>query len=116
METVTAIMVYQFAQLTREEIEVMLNLRLEDTRVYREAKEEGRLEGREEGREEGRRLEAVQLVMRQLQRRLGQELSEEMRSEIDQLSLSVLEGLSEALLDFSSLADLEVWLRGDRLI
>ena len=74
------------------------------------------MEGREEGREEGRRLEAVQLVMRQLQRRLGQELSEEMRSEIDQLSLSVLEGLSEALLDFSSLADLEVWLRGDRLI
>ena len=54
METVTAIMVYQFAQLTREEIEVMLNLRLEDTRVYREAKEEGR------------QLEAVQLVVRLL--------------------------------------------------
>ena len=116
MEMVTAIMVYQFAQLSREEIEVMLNLRLDETRVYREAKEEGRLEGREEGREEGRRLEAVQLVMRQLRRRLGQEVPEELRSEIDQLSLSVLEGLSEALLDFSSLADLEVWLRDNRSI
>jgi predicted transposase YdaD len=99
-------MVYQFAQLSREEIEVMLNLRLEDTRVYREAREEGLVEGRQ--------LEAVQLVVRQLERRLGQELPEGVRTKIAQLSLPVLESLGEALLDFSALADLEAWLREDR--
>ncbi|BAB74047.1 hypothetical protein ACN23B_11790 [Anabaena sp. FACHB-709] len=51
----TTIMVYKFATLSREEIEAMLGLKLEETRVYREAKQEGRGEGRQEGREEGRK-------------------------------------------------------------
>jgi len=34
MEAVTTIMVYQFAQLSRLEIEAMLDMRLEETRVY----------------------------------------------------------------------------------
>jgi predicted transposase/invertase (TIGR01784 family) len=63
-----------------------------------------------EGREEGREEQAIALVTRQLRRRLGQELSEEMRSRLSQLALPVLEDLSEALLDFTALSDLEAWL------
>jgi hypothetical protein len=44
-----------------------------------------------------------------LTKRFGQ-LSEEIRSSISGLPLPVLEDLSEALLDFTSLADLQVWL------
>jgi predicted transposase/invertase (TIGR01784 family) len=102
IEVVTTIMVYQFAQLSRVEIEAMLDMRLEETRVYREAKEEGR------------QTEAVRLVMRQLQRRLGQELPEDLRAAIANLSLPVLEELSEALLDFVTLADVEAWLAVSR--
>lgn len=74
---------------------------LQETRVYREIKEEGR--------EEGRTEEAVNLIIRILTKRFG-ELSEEIRSSISGLPLPVLEDLSEALLDFDSLADLQVWL------
>jgi predicted transposase/invertase (TIGR01784 family) len=63
-----------------------------------------------EGREEGREEEAIALITRQLTRRLRQELTEEMRSRLTTLPLPVLEDLSEALLDFTSLSDLESWL------
>jgi hypothetical protein len=44
-----------------------------------------------------------------LTKRLG-ELSEEMRSSISGLPLLALADLSEVLLDFTSLADLQTWL------
>ncbi|MBW4673361.1 MAG: DUF2887 domain-containing protein [Desmonostoc geniculatum HA4340-LM1] len=97
MELVTTIMVYRFEQLSRTEVESMLGITLKETRVYREIKEEGRQE------------EAANLIIRLLTKRFG-ELPEEMRSSIYGLPLSVLEDLSEALLDFASLADLEAWL------
>ncbi len=74
---------------------------LQQTRVYQEAKEEGR--------EEGEREATLKLVMRLLTKRFG-EISEEMRSSISGLPLTTLENLSEALLDFTSLADLQAWL------
>ncbi|MGA9378764.1 MAG: DUF4351 domain-containing protein, partial [Phormidium sp.] len=49
------------------------------------------------------------LVLRLLSRRFG-ELSPKLRERISNLPLSVLEDLSEALLDFSSLDDLLAWL------
>ncbi|MBD2345679.1 Rpn family recombination-promoting nuclease/putative transposase [Anabaena subtropica] len=106
MDLVTTIMVYKFATLSREEIEAMLGLKLEETRVYREAKQEGRGEGREEGREE----EARSLILRQLNRRVGVIPGEQQR-QIDVLSLEQLEALAEALLDFSSVSDLTGWLQ-----
>jgi predicted transposase/invertase (TIGR01784 family) len=63
-----------------------------------------------EGREEGREEQTIALVTRLLKRRLGEELSEEMRSCLSQLALPALEDLSEALLDFTTLSDLEAWL------
>ncbi|OCQ90469.1 hypothetical protein BCD64_27750 [Nostoc sp. MBR 210] len=97
IEMILTIMVYKFEQLTRTEVESMLGITLKETRVYREIKEEGREEA------------TVNLVIRLLTKRFG-ELSEEMRSTIAGLPLPVLEDLSEALLDFTSLADLQAWL------
>ena len=77
----------------------MLGLNLfEEPRAIREAKDEGRQEA------------IASVVIRLLTRRLGQELSSEMRSRLSTLPLPVLEHLSEALLDFTSLSDLENWL------
>ncbi|NJM72133.1 MAG: Rpn family recombination-promoting nuclease/putative transposase [Scytonema sp. RU_4_4] len=104
IEIITTIMVYKFEQLSRREVEYMLGITLKETRVYREIKEEGREEGRKEVREV-----MANAISRQLIKRLG-ELSEEMRSAISSLPLPVLEDLSEALLDFTSLADLQTWL------
>ena len=101
IELITTIMVYRFEQLTQAEVESMLGINLKETRVYREIKEEGREEGREEA--------TANLILRQLTKRFG-ELSEEIRSLISALPLPVLEDLSEALLDFTSLVDLQVWL------
>jgi predicted transposase/invertase (TIGR01784 family) len=101
MNMVTTIMVYKFTQLSREEVEAMLASKLEETRFYREVKEEGRQEGRQD---EGRSL-----ICRQLNRRFG-ELPEPMQQTINTLSLEQIEALAEALLDFTSLADLEAWL------
>ncbi len=50
------------------------------------------------------------LIFRLLARRIG-ELTPETRSQFECLSLEHLELLGEALLDFSSAADLENWLR-----
>lgn len=83
----------------------MLGITIKETRVYREIKEEGRVEGRVEGREEA----TVNLVIRLLTKRFG-DISYEMRSLISSLPLRVLEDLSEALLDFTTLADLQSWL------
>ncbi|NJO79717.1 MAG: Rpn family recombination-promoting nuclease/putative transposase [Cyanobacteria bacterium RM1_2_2] len=54
IEVITTIVVYKFSNLSRVEVEAMLGVNLEETRVYREAKEEGR--------QEGERLGKLQLV------------------------------------------------------
>ncbi|WP_228059409.1 DUF4351 domain-containing protein [Plectonema radiosum] len=78
----------------------MLGITLKETRVYREIKEEGREEGRSEGEKS--------LILRQLARRVG-ELPQDSRSQVDCLCLEQLENLGEALLDFTSMADLDAW-------
>lgn len=111
IDIVTSIMVYKFTNLSQREIREMLGLDFsQEPRAIREAKEEGR----EQGREQGRKVEAIALVTRLLARKLRQELSEEQRSRLSSLPLPVLEDLSEALLDFTSLSDLEQWLAEHR--
>ncbi|MGA9379900.1 MAG: Rpn family recombination-promoting nuclease/putative transposase [Phormidium sp.] len=97
MEMIATIMVYKFTNLSRKEVEAMLGITLGQTRVYQEAKAEGR--------EEGERS----LILRLLTLRVG-EVPESVRTQIETLSLSQLESLAEALLDFSNLSDLEAWL------
>ena len=57
--------------------------------------------------------EAKTLILRLLNRRVGT-VPASIGSQIDRLSLTQLEALGEALLDFSSLSDLEVWLTEQR--
>jgi len=80
----------------------MLGITLQETQVYREIKAEGIKKGRQE--------EAANIVIRLMSKRIGQKLSEEILRVISSLPLPVLEDLSEALLDFTTLADLQAWL------
>ena len=59
--------------------------------------------------EEVRGAEAQPLILRQLTSRVG-ELPQSVCQLVENLSLEQLENLGEALLDFSSMADLEAWL------
>jgi predicted transposase YdaD len=67
-------------------------------------------EGRQEGRQEGRREESLRLILRLLHRRFGT-LPADAEARVRALSLEQAEALAEALLDFTSLADLANWLR-----
>ena len=72
--------------------------------------EAGKEQGRQEGRLEGRRQGEVELVLRLLCRRLGA-ISSSQEKSIRKLPVATLETLGEALLEFSSPADLARWLR-----
>jgi predicted transposase YdaD len=102
IDLVATIIIYKFSTLKRKEVEAMLGISLEESRVYQDAK----VEGREEGRiEEGRSI-----VTRQLNRKLGK-LPATTIPKIKELSLEQLEELTDALLDFSSVTDLQTWLQ-----
>lgn len=62
-------------------------------------------EGLQQGLQQGQRI-----IMRQLTRRIGQ-VSSELQVQIQKLTTSQIEELSEALLDFSDSDDLISWLR-----
>jgi predicted transposase YdaD len=83
------------------------------TRAFQDILAEGRQEGvelgRQEGREEGRRREASVLASRLLERRCGS-IDAPTSARIEALSLSQLEELALALLDFRSAQDLQTWL------
>ena len=97
MEMVITIIAYRFERLSRIEVEAMLDITLQETRLYQDIKEEGR--------EEGERS----LILRLLARRVGT-VPDEMRSRINALTLEQLENLGEALLDFESVDELQGWL------
>ncbi|MEG4148208.1 Rpn family recombination-promoting nuclease/putative transposase [Microcoleus sp. Pol12B5] len=118
IEMLTTILVYKFTSLNRREAEAMLGITLEETRFYREAKEEGIEQGIEQGivqgivqgrEQEGRALILRQLNRRLLNRRVGT-LPESITTRIADLSIEQIETLAEELLDFQSIEDLEVWL------
>ena len=71
----------------------MLGIELEQTRIYQEAQIDGE----------------QRLVLKQLTRKLGT-ITPEMRSRVSSLTIEQVESLGEALLDFTSMADLEAWL------
>lgn len=98
IDLVSTIILYKFNKLTREQVNAMLGIKLSDIRAIQEAKEEGRVE------------EGQALVNRQLTRKLGN-LTPELQTQISSLPLEQIELLSEYLLDFNTIADLERWLR-----
>ena len=68
---------------------------------------------KEEGIREGIREGSQQVVFRQLRRRWG-ELPPRMVARLQALPVQEIEDLAEALWDFTSLADVEKWLGGER--
>ncbi len=82
--------------------------------IYQEILQEGEQKGERLGEERGilkGKLEGEQtVILRLLTRRIG-EISPELQSQIQSLLLYQLEALADALLDFSSLADLKTWLQ-----
>jgi predicted transposase YdaD len=101
IEMISTIMVYRFISLTRNEVEAMIGVTLQQTRVYQDAKAEGVTEGRQS--------EAQSMITRQLSRRFGT-LSAEINEVLAKLPLEKLEDLGEALLDFQEIDDLMGWL------
>jgi hypothetical protein len=95
-------------------LELVYNLR-ENLRVNQELEADDReLIMRLEPLYQRDREQAVQsgeqrLVLRQLNRRIG-DIDASLIERIQGLSIEQLENLGEALLDFSSVADLETWL------
>lgn len=73
------------------------------TSIEKMAKEEGRQEGRQEGRAE--------TILRLLIRRRNP-VTPAVEEQIRSLSISQLESLTEAVLDFDSPQDIETWLAG----
>ncbi|MEO0808663.1 MAG: DUF4351 domain-containing protein [Cyanobacteria bacterium J06643_4] len=109
IDMVVTIISYRFGQITRQEVENMLDITFEETRVYQEVREDAIQEGLQKGRQEGRQEEAAGLVIRLLRKRFSG-LNAETCAAISALPLAVLEDLSEALLDFSDMGELQNWL------
>ena len=66
-------------------------------------------EGEVKGETQGRVKEARTLIIRLLTKKLGN-ISPKLLTKIEALSLERVESLSEDLLDFTSIANLEQWL------
>ena len=108
LDLVESILVNKFTQLTLEEIQKMLNLKEADitqTRFYQEVLEIGEKKGLQQGE--------ANLTIRQLKRRCGN-LTAIQEEKVRSLSISQLESLGEALLDFQNMSDLENWLQDNR--
>ena len=104
LESVLSILGERFPHLTREEIMALINLPTDHLRHTRLAQD-----WMAEGEARGRAAEAAAVALRLLNRRCGT-LSETTTARIQALPLEQLEALTEALLDFSSPADLAAWL------
>ena len=99
IQLIEMIVLYKFPQKSRQELEEMLGLnQLKQTKVYQEALAEGKQVGE------------LTIVVRLLKRRLGS-LEPQLQEQIQQLSSAQVEELAEALLEFSSSADLVAWLQ-----
>ncbi len=107
LDLVEAILINKFPKISIEEIQKMLDLREADvtqTRFYQEVLQIGRREGEQQGMQQGE----TNMVIRQLTRRCGNPTPNQVKK-VRSLSLSQLESLGEALLDFNNLSDLENW-------
>ncbi|MFN6181665.1 MAG: DUF2887 domain-containing protein [Dolichospermum sp.] len=108
LDLVESILVNKFTQLTLEEIQKMLNLKETDitqSRFYQEVLEIGEKKGLQQGE--------ANLTIRLLKRRCGN-LTAIQEQKVRSLSISQLESLGEALLDFPNMSDWENWLQDNR--
>jgi predicted transposase YdaD len=98
---ITTVMAYKFTHLTREEVEAMLGIELQQTGFYKSAKTEGVIEGEQRGE--------VKVILKLLKQKFG-ERTIDMQEQIAGLSIAQLDALTESLLALSDLENLESWL------
>ncbi|NMF57974.1 Rpn family recombination-promoting nuclease/putative transposase [Pseudanabaena yagii] len=77
--------------------------------ILREGRQEGLKEGLKEGEIIGRKQGLLTIILRLLTRKFGT-LPPKLHTRIARLQIPRLESLAEAILDFESVADLELWL------
>jgi predicted transposase/invertase (TIGR01784 family) len=94
VELVTRVMSYMFVDQSPQEIDQMLDIQFEETRVYKDTCAKVTLS----------------MVLRQLGQNCGQ-LSIELVRKVNALSINQLEALGDALLKFRKVKDLEKWLK-----
>ncbi len=92
IELVSTIIVYKFTRLSREEVDAMIGITIEQTRVYQDAFADGEL----------------RMLKRLLTRQIG-EISAVNQTKLKQLSTEQLEALQDAALDFTQASDLTTW-------
>ena len=97
----------QLAQLQPQEEEPIMEI---VTSWMEQGIERGMQQGIERGMQQGIERGQMALILRQLPRRIGEGLSSALENQIRQLTLPQLEALAEALLDFSTVEDLQQWL------
>jgi predicted transposase/invertase (TIGR01784 family) len=93
-ELVTRIVSYMFLDQSPQEIDQMLDIKFEETRVYKDTYAKGKLD----------------IIISQIEENCGQ-LTIELVREVTALSIGKLEVLSKALLKFKKAKDLEKWLK-----
>ena len=102
IELLETVLLSKFSQLSRQEIEAMFLVSdIKQTRVYQDAKQEGKKD------------EATNLLLRILSKRFGK-LGDNYIQNINSLNIEELENLGEALLDFTDINDLERWLKSEK--
>jgi predicted transposase/invertase (TIGR01784 family) len=94
VDLVTRIMSYMFLDQSPQEIDQMLDIQFEETRVYKDTFVKGELN----------------IVLSLLEENCGQ-LEMELVREVTALPIGRLEALAKALLKFRKIKDLEKWLR-----
>jgi predicted transposase/invertase (TIGR01784 family) len=105
IEMITTIMAYKFTHLTREEVEAMLGIELQETGFYKSSK----AEGEEIGKAKGEKIGETKVILRLLNQRFS-ELPNSVQQQIAKLSIAQLDALTEALLSFETPQDLSDWL------
>jgi predicted transposase/invertase (TIGR01784 family) len=94
VDLVTRVISYMFLDQSPQEIDQMLDIKFEETRVYKDTYTKGKLD----------------LVLSLLEENCGQ-LGMELVREVTALPIGQLEALSKALLKFKKVKDLEKWLK-----
>jgi predicted transposase/invertase (TIGR01784 family) len=94
VDLVTRIMSYMFLDQSPQEIDQMLDIQFEETRVYKDT----------------RAQVTLKMLLSQLEENCGR-LTIEFVREVTALPIDQLEALSKALLKFKKVKDLEKWLR-----
>lgn len=94
VDLVTRVMSYMFIDQSPQEIDKMLDIQFEETRVYKDTYAKA----------------SLNMVLSQLEESCGQ-LKIELVREVTALPIEQLEALSKALLKFKKVKDLEKWLQ-----